>query len=460
MNKLDFLLVEPSLNWEETLRIKNLMKSGKSDSLQVGLKISTAYLVTAVKDKGFKVKFIDMLADMVSVDDLVKYIKNNKPKVIGMPAFTFQVPVAVELFSIIKKSFPDITTCLGGVHSSAMPEETLADYQDIDFVVKGEAETTMPIVLERIIGSQSISNIPGIFTRDMGNYNIFEEDINNLSFPDWGEFQIVRQSVLRKKKMILPVLTGRGCPFRCLFCCRQSGGVCRRRTVEAVIEEVERNVKLYNCNVISFMDETFILNKEWIYKFMEAMKSTGLNKKVKWNCATRVNSVSLGLLKDMKEAGCYEMSYGLESGNNEVLKIIQKGCTAEKMVEVVAWTRKAGIAPSGPMMIGLPGDTKETIWESIKFGEKLNLFSLTFPILVPYPGTEIRKMALAGEYGMRIRSNDWGEYLANDLHRYGRGIIGHLESKDLSWEERIEIQKEAYKRNPKKNLLEYIKSIN
>ena len=445
---------------KKTLHRKNLMKSGKSDALQAGLKISTGYLITAVKNEGFRIKFIDMLAEKVAIDDLMKYIKDNEPRVIGMPAFTFQVPIVIKLFSIIKKSFPDIILCMGGCHASAMPEETLISYPDIDFVVKGEAEVIMPIVLERIIGGQSILDVPGIFTRDGGsNYDVFVEDIDNLSFPDWEEFQVSKYPAPEMRKISLPMLTGRGCPFKCIFCCRQSGDKCRRRSVGSVIEEIKRNVNFFGCDTISFMDDTFVLDKEWMYQFMESMNSTGLSKKVKWACGTRTDSVSQELLKKMKMAGCYDISYGFESANSEVLKIIKKGSSPDKMIDATRWTKEAGIAPSGPIMIGLPGDTKSTILKSIEFGEKLGLFSITFPILVPYPGTEIRRMALAGEYGMRIRSNEWGEYMANDFHRYGRGKIGHLESEDLLWEERIEIQRNAYKENPKKKLSEYMKSI-
>ena len=461
-SSLDLLLIEPSLNWEESEKRKMSMRIEKGEPVKEGLRISTGYLMAAVKNKGHKVKFIDMTVEKVGVDDLMEYIKFNYPKVIGMPSFTFQIPMVIKLFSEIKKNFPDIILCVGGCHVTSLPERTLKDYPVIDFVICGEAETSMPLVLDRIKYGLDISDILGVFVRGKENNNdIFWEDVNNLPFPDWGEFKISRYagSVPNTGKIELPIITSRGCPFKCIFCCRQSGERCRRRTVESVIAEIERNIKDFHCDSICFLDETFVLEKKWINSFIESMNSSGLNRKIKWFCSTRVSSVSLELLKEMKKAGCYYIFYGFESANRDVLKIIKKGITPEQMQDAVKWSKQSGIIPIGSFIIGLPGDNRDSIIETIEFGKNLDLYSTTFPIATPFPGTEIRRMALNGEYGMRIISDDWSEYLANDFDTYGKGKIGHLVSKDLSWEERRELQRYAYERIPKKKILEYIESI-
>ena len=189
------------------------------------------------------------------------------------------------------------------------------------------------------------------------------------------------------------------------------------------------------------------------------MQSSGLNKKIKWYCSTRVSSVSLELLQELKEAGCCYIFYGFESANRDVLEIIKKGTSPEQMQDAVKWTKKSGIVPIGSFIIGLPGDTRSSIIETIEFGKNLDLYSITFPIAVPFPGTELRRMAINGEYGMRIITDEWSEYISNDFDAFGVGKIGHLESVDLSWEERKELQKFAYNRNPKKKILKYLESI-
>ena len=462
-SNLDLLLVEPSLDWEKSLQRLDSRRIDKKEDYKEGLKISTGYLVAAVKESGHKVKFIDMIVEEMNINDLIKYIEENNPRVIGMSSFTFQIPIVFKLFHIIKKRFSHIILCIGGCHASALPEETLNSCSDIDFLFKGEAETNLPLVLDRIESGLDFSDIAGVFMRGKEASNdILVEDVNNTPFPAWEEFHISRYSNdpdFPDRKITLPVLTGRGCPFRCIFCCRQSGGKCRRRKVESVIEEIERNVKEFNCDTIGFIDETFILNKKWINEFIELMVYSGLYKKVKWATSTRADSVSLDLLKELKRVGCYNMQYGFESGNPKTLKIINKGTTVEQMENAIKWTKQVKIAPNIPIMIGLPGETREDVIRSIKWGTSLNAYSITFPILVPYPGTEVRRMALAGEYGMRIISDDWKEYLANDQSLYGGGDIGHLESSELSWKERIELQKYGYSLNPKKNISKYIESL-
>ena len=461
-NKIDLLLVEASLDWNKYSKIKIEARLEKNSPYKECLKVSTGYLLAAIKNKGYKVKFVDMAVEEMGVDDLLEYIRKTNPSVIGMPSFTYQIPSVGELFSKIKNIFPNIILCAGGCHVSALPKRTLDEYADIDFVIKGEAETTMPMVLECVRNNKSISDISGVVVRNQDNYRDGSfEDVGNISFPAWEEINIHKYGGLypHRSKLELPILTGRGCPFKCIFCCRQSGSKCRRREVGSVIEEIERNIKDFGCESISFLDETFILDKKWINEFIDRMKTSGLNKKIRWACSTRVSSVSLELIKDMKKAGCYYIFYGFESANENILKIIKKGVTPEQMKDAVRWTRQSGVISTGSFIIGLPGDTRSTILENIEFGKNLGLYSITFPIAVPFPGTKLRTMALAGEYGMRIISDDWSEYLANDFDIQGKGEIGHLESIDLSWSERRELQKIAYLRNPKKELSKYLKSI-
>jgi len=461
-HKIDLLLVEPSLNWEESLKIKVSTRVEKNVAVKEGVKISIGYLLAAIKKSGHSVKFIDMIAEKVSVDNLLNHIGQYDPRIIGMPAFTYQIQSVGELFSKIKKNFPKILLCVGGCHVSSLPKRTLEEYPDIDFVIKGEAETSIPIILDRIQNGSDISDISGVVTRGKENENdSFFEDVHTLPFPAWEEMDIYQYGGCQphEGKLELPVLTGRGCPFECVFCCKQSGSNCRRREVGSVIEEIERNIRDFGCEAISFLDETFVLDQKWIREFIEKMNTSGINKKIKWACTTRVNSISLELIREMKRAGCYYIFYGFESSNRNVLRIIKKGILPEQMIDAVRLSKQVGIVPSGSFIIGLPGDTKNSILETIEFGKNLGLYSITFPIAVPFPGTELRRMAIAGEYGMRIISDDWSEYVSNDFDIQGRGEIGHLESIDLPWKERRELQRFAYLRNPKKEILKYLETI-
>jgi radical SAM superfamily enzyme YgiQ (UPF0313 family) len=153
----------------------------------------------------------------------------------------------------------------------------------------------------------------------------------------------------------------------------------------------------------------------------------------------------------MKEAGCYFIFFGMESADNETLKRIKKNITVEQIKNAINLTKQVGIISVGAFIIGLPGDTEEQVLKAIELAEELDLYSVTFPIAVPFPGTELREMALKNEFGMRIISDNWDHY--------GKQDPGVLESKDLPWVKRKELQRFAYLRNPKKQIDIYLQRL-
>ena len=181
------------------------------------------------------------------------------------------------------------------------------------------------------------------------------------------------------------------------------------------------------------------------------MTERGLNKKITWSCSMRVSNASQELLRNMKKAGCYYIFFGLESADDAVLKTIRKGITVKQIRDAVKWSKEAGIIPVGAFIIGLPGDTEEHVYKDIKLAEELDLYSVTFPIAVPFPGTELREMATQGKYGMKIISDNW--------EHYGKQEPGVMESDDLNWRNRVELQRIGYLRNPKKKIDAYLQSL-
>jgi len=154
----------------------------------------------------------------------------------------------------------------------------------------------------------------------------------------------------------------------------------------------------------------------------------------------------------MKESGCYYVFFGLENADDAILNNARKRITVSQIKKAVEWAKSSGIIVSGSFIIGLPGETEETVRKSIKLAQELDLYSTTFPIAVPYPGTVLRKMAIDHEYGLRILSNNW--------ENYDKQYPGVMESEQLSIERRRELQKLAYDLNPKKKIKEYVKKLN
>ncbi len=218
-----------------------------------------------------------------------------------------------------------------------------------------------------------------------------------------------------------------------------------------VIAEIERNVNDFGCEAIAFIDEVFLIDMKWASEFFDAMKEKGLNRKIIWGCEVRVDVVTPELMTKMKEAGCYYIFFGLESGNEAILKTAQKNQTIQQIRNAIRWTKEAGIIPAGALIMGLPGETEETVEKTVSLAKDLDLYSIAFPIAVPFPGTVLRGMALKHEYGLKILTNNWSDY--------GKQYPGVMDSDKLSIARLRELQKDAYEKLPKQKIGEYLKKL-
>ena len=448
---LDLLFVNPTLDWKMDLEKKQVARIEKNIPNQETPHIGIAYLLAVAKKEGLRAKYLDMVMEGISLEQLIEYVAQKRPSLIGLTAFTVQARTAGIVAQRLKALFPSIKVCLGGPHASALPKETLEEYPEIDFVCSGEGESLLRKLKDALGDLKQIFQLPGIISRtQIGFTRNKESKLDDLPFPAWDMFDLTKYqgTYPHRTKLELPMITGRGCPFKCTFCCRSLGDSLRRRSVPSVMTEIEHHIEKFKCESIAFLDETFIVDKDWIGTFLETMIEKEINRQVTWSCSTRVSNMTPSLLKKMKAAGCYYIFYGLESADNEILKRINKGITVEQMKNAIQWTKEAGILPVGAFIIGLEGDTEDHVIKAINLAQELDLYSVTFPIAVPFPGTKLREMALRNEYGMRIISDNWDDY--------GKQNPGVLESRDLPWDKRRELQRLAYARNPKKELDKYI----
>jgi len=433
--QLDFLMVTPSLILFPDPANSRL----RSPSLAVG------YILANVKKEGFNVKYIDMDACLITVEKLLRYIDENMPRLIGFTAVTTTVKAAAHIAGLIKKRYPEIPVCLGGIHATMIPRETLQEFPSFDFVVRGEGELVTPRILEYINkGKTDFSSIGGVITRDKDDMtSCLIEDLDSLPYPAWEEFDLFRYPGvdIHRTKRELPIITGRGCPFDCCFCCRPPGGKkVRYRSIESIINEIYRNMEEFEMEATFFADETFTMNKKIVGGVCKAILEKRLNKKMRWSCSTRVDMADYELFTLMKRAGCYDIFFGFESGDDKLLKLAGKKITIADMKNAVKIAKKSGIAVHGSFILGLPGETKETIEKPWKLAKELDIRGVSFPIAVPFPGTRLRTMAEKGEYGMRIISNNWDDY--------GKQYPGVMEQGELSVEKLLYIQQKSYLNHP------------
>lgn len=451
---LDVLLLNPCLDWKIEHEKKIAMRLDPNIPNQESPHIGIAYLLAVAKQAGLRVKYLDMLADCLTQDGLLDYIAQTKPRLLGMTAFTVQIRTAGAIAQVAKSRFPELPICVGGPHVSAIPKETLDEFPDIDFVVCGEGEYVLLKMVRALEQGEDISRIRGIASRDSTDTSWDPiENLDALPFPAWEEFDLSRYpgNAPHRTRLELPVVAARGCPYRCTFCCRALGGKTRQRSVASVIAEIEHNIERFRCESICFLDETFTVNRRWTREFLDTMIAKGLNRKVTWTCSTGVRNVSAEILRQMREAGCYYIFFGIESADDNTLQRIKKVATVQQIRDAVRGAKQAGIVPVGAFIIGLPGDTEREVLKDIDLADELDLYSVTFPIAVPFPGTELHAMAMRNEFGMQILSNNWDHY--------GKQGYGVLESDALPWARRKELQKAAYTRHPKKQLAAYIERL-
>jgi len=443
----EVVFITPSRDWEAERKWILERRVNPDIPNQESPHIGIAGMMAVLEERHIQTEHLDMVKTGFRIDDVADRIASDPPLLVGFTAYTVQVRAAADVARAVKNACPGVTVCIGGPHASVIPGRTLQEFPAFDFVVSGEAERVLPQAIEALRQGWNPIGIRGISVRGVDVSPEWDPilDPDTLPFPAWEKYDLNRYGGVYPHRTAreLPMVSGRGCPYRCVFCSRALGDRVRRRSVANVIAEIRRNIEEFDCTSISFLDDTFAIGQSWISEFLAAMISEGLNREVTWSCETRVDTVTPDLLRKMEAAGCYYIFYGIEGADEEVLRTARKEYTVNQIRNAIRWTKEAGIVPSGAFIIGLPGDTEATVMKAVELGHELELFSITFPLAVPFPGTELREMALRGEYGMRIMSDDWDDY--------GKQEPGVLESEAMSWDKRRELQTLAYAVHPKKD---------
>lgn len=435
--ELDFLIITPSLVPVPDPANGRL----RSPPLSVG------YILANVKKAGFKVKYIDMDACMISTGELLDYIEENKPKLVAFTAVTTTVKAAAHITALIKKRFRQIPVCLGGIHATMVPRQTLWEFPFFDFLVYGEGELVVPEILRAIKrGEKDFSSIRGVVTRHKAEMDSWlVEDLDSLPPPAWEEYDLFRYPGvdIHRTRRELPIITARGCPFDCCFCCRFPGAQkVRYRSVSSIMDEINRNLEVFGMESTLFVDETFTMNKKMVREICNTILEKGLNKRMRWSCSTRVDTVERELFELMRKAGCYDVFFGFESADDKILELCGKRITIEHMKKAVKIAKDSDIAVHGCFILNLPGETEETVEKAWKLARELDIRGVSFPIAVPFPGTRLRVMAEKGEHGMRIISNNWDDY--------GKQYPGVMEQGDLTMRKLLYVQQKSYLHHPVK----------
>ena len=405
---MDILLLFPPLSVEERYGNRKLGEIG-GHLPPFGLACIASY----IREHSFSVGIMDALAEDMEPMQVLDYIGKHQPKVIGFSAMTPQFLRTVRIAKDISKRFPEILTIIGGHHASIMPYETLEEDCCLDLLVYGEGEETFLEIINKykergwnkeefLKDADCLKAIDGIAFRDKdSNIKINKsrrqiEDLDSLPSPAWDLLPLGKYIPLPNQYLNKPVIhmvSIRGCPFDCDFCSNNSvfGRKIRARSPERVVDDIKYVKSKYNMKEISFWDDTMTVNKKWLERFCNCLIENKVN--VTWTCYSRVDTVNLEILKLMKKAGCWNIFYGYESGNQQLLDNINKGITLEQIRNANKWTKEAGIEVRASFMIALPGETPEMAKKTIDFAIELEPEYAQFSITTPYPGTKLYETA-------------------------------------------------------------------
>jgi len=352
-------------------------------------------LITAILEKaGYAVNLLEANALQLNPRMIAERVADAD--VIGITAMTPTVGTALSIAHYIKQKSPRFKVIMGGPHVTLLPEETLTTSNDIDVIVRGEGDATIIDLLKSIENQQSLSNVAGISYKQNGKIVHTKDrtsivDMDSLPCPAYSLLPWRKYKPHPPHGMALPfgaMVTSRGCPYHCAYCSKPVfGSKFRAQSPERVVEEMVYLKEKFGVREIAFYDDSFTIDKERVHAIADSIISKKL--KIAWSCETRVNLVDKELLTHMKAAGCYVVAYGIESASPEIIKTIQKDTTIEQVEKAIRAHKEIGLQVIGYFMLGSPGETPQTIQQTINFAQKLKVDFAQFSITTPFPGTEL-----------------------------------------------------------------------
>jgi anaerobic magnesium-protoporphyrin IX monomethyl ester cyclase len=388
---------------------------------------SLAYLSNHIRKLGKKVdvKVINCPALGYFKDDLIKALEEFQPHIIGISIpFTIMLPSSMEVMRDCRKKFLGSLLIAGGAHATICPEDL---FDKCDFVVVGDGEHVLTKMIESFPRKEDIENLDGIAFSKNGKMILRPQDPRHriMGSPDWENEELSQHLyslIYGTKEKAAAIFTSKGCVYNCSYCSNNliSGHKIVYRKIEDVIKEIRFYIDRYKIKSFDLLDEIFTVNEKRVIEFCDAIEKEKLN--ITWGFQTRANLVSnKSLLKRMRAAGARVISLGIESGNEDVLRA-NKGLGREAIIEAVNILKEAGFIIYAGFIIGFPQDTIETVWQTICFPDELGIDSPGFQIMVPYPKTEVRRIA---EKEGGILTDDFEQYSTYDVVYSPPGLAGY-----------------------------------
>ena len=403
--------------------------------------LNLAYLAAVAEKEGHEVRIIDGQVENISLPKMIEQTGAFKPDIIGITATTPFYRIASDLARGLKHLNSKTPIVIGGHHITILKEKAFSSFFDYAFI--GEADESWPMFLKRYETGKDISNVKGILFRDGDNVTFtgmpdLISNLDSILFPARHLLKMNKYKfgTLQGTKNFTSIMFSRGCPFKCIFCnTKVFGSRVRRRPVRSVVDEIISVVSEFNIRHFYFADDNLTLDRNYILQMCDLIDKERLS--ITFEGSTRADLIDEELVSRMAKSGLIRISFGLETVDPEMRRIMRKEVPLESYATANRLTNKYGVETLNSIMIGLPGETRETIKKTLSYLRNTrDIQQANCSIAVPYPGTELYEMAEKGEHGLRLMTKDFSEY-----RRYGSAVMS---VGDLSPDDLIKLQNDAF----------------
>lgn len=404
--------------------------------------IGLLYLGAMLEKHQIPVRILDAGIEKMGLEATYRKVAEIDPAIIGISSTTPEYPLIEKFACLLKQRFPKVSLVLGGPHATLDPGSVLrAPF--IDFAVRGEGEHTFTELCQYLLNKKKrLSDIRGISYHHKGKITHnpdrpMTDDLDSIPFPARHLIHHERYrnyGRVYKQKPVAVMITSRGCPYKCIFCAHDIFGR-KYRFVSArkMADEIKILQKEYGIKEIFFREDNFTANRKRVTEFCDILLKEKIN--VSWMCLADANSITEELAYKMKQAGCWHVAIGVESGNQDIQKILKKNLDLEKVRQVFDFVQKAGLKTLAFFMIGNYADSRRTVMETIRYANSLNTDFATFTITTPFPNTELYDMAVQENL---ITSYDIGQITNNPSVFRQKAPV--LRTKSLSAEQLRKLQ--------------------
>jgi anaerobic magnesium-protoporphyrin IX monomethyl ester cyclase len=395
--------------------------------------LGLVYVAAALEKAGFHVEILDNYHLQKSTEDIKLQIKRLEPEIVGITCGSVTYQRSIETAKAVKEALPSCKVVVGGWHPSYMPESML-QHPEVDYVVMGEGERAMVELANNITEGEdksAIAKISGIAYRHKGKTvktpSTFIQDLDQIPFPAWHLLPMRHYDRTIEYLSVRPVDVMnviRGCPYNCAYCETKKLGGPRVRAFSPprVVEEINHLIQNYGSKGVYFIGDNFTINKKRTVELCNLIKKEKLD--IEWACDTRADLISRELLKEMKNAGCRTIFFGVESGSPRILEKLNKGITRQQFVHAFKLCKEEGIRIAGSFMLGIPGETVKEMEATFKFAKKLDPDWCTFEIFIACPDSDL-----------------YQEVMQNGLYDRVEGFLAYVKTEEFNYESLLEIQR-------------------